>query len=75
MGEILKIGMEHKKFAFDREAKPAATIHSGDRLKITIPVAPASTALSAPRALIIPLRMNGFLVIEKISRSCCADLG
>ena len=32
MGEILKIGMEHKKFAFDREAKPAATIRSGDRV-------------------------------------------
>ena len=32
MGEILKIGMEHKKFAFDREAKPVATIRSGDRV-------------------------------------------
>lgn len=32
MGEILKIGMEHKKFAFDREATPVATIRSGDRV-------------------------------------------
>lgn len=32
MKETLVIGMEHKKFAFDREMVPVASIHSGDRV-------------------------------------------
>lgn len=32
MSDILTIGMEHKKFAFDREIAPVASIRSGDRV-------------------------------------------
>ena len=32
MKDTLVIGMEHKKFAFDRNIEPVAAIHSGDRV-------------------------------------------
>ena len=30
MSQIVKLGMEHRKFAFDKDLPPAATIRSGD---------------------------------------------
>lgn len=30
MSKTVKLGMEHRKFAFDKEMEPAASIESGD---------------------------------------------
>ena len=45
MSKTVKLGMEHRKFAFDKEMEPAASIESGDSV-----VLETEDSNSAPKA-------------------------